>query len=50
MLPNEDRVPRSLVFDVEYSGILGVDFLKIMEAKVDLRTSTLVLGRNSHRL
>ena len=36
--------------DVEYSGVLGVDVLKRMEAKVDLRTSTLVLGRTSHRL
>jgi hypothetical protein len=36
--------------DVEYSGILGVDILKRMEAKVDLRTSTLVLGRTNHRL
>ena len=36
--------------EVECSGILGVDILKRMEARVDLRTSTLVLGRTSHRL
>ena len=36
--------------DVEYSGVLGVDVLKRMDAKVDLRTSALVLGRTSHRL
>jgi hypothetical protein len=36
--------------EVEYSGILGVDVLRRMEASVDLRTSTLVLGRTSHRL
>jgi len=36
--------------DVEYSGILGVDILKRMEAKVDLRTSIPVLGRTNHRL
>jgi len=36
--------------EVDYSGVLGVDVLKRMEAKVDLRTSTLVLGRTSHRL
>jgi len=31
--------------DVEYSGILGVNILKRIEAKVDLRPSTLVLWR-----
>ena len=36
--------------EVEYSGILGVDILKRMEARVDLRTNTLVLGRTSHRV
>jgi hypothetical protein len=36
--------------DVDYSGILGVDILKRMEVRVDLWTSTLVLGRTSHRL
>jgi hypothetical protein len=36
--------------DVEYSGILGIHILKRMEAKVDLRTSTLVLGRTNDRL
>ena len=36
--------------DVDYSGVLGVNVLKRMQAKVDLRTSTLVLGRTSHRL
>jgi hypothetical protein len=36
--------------DVYYSGILGLDMLRRMEAKVDIRTSTLVLGRNRHRL
>jgi transposase InsO family protein len=36
--------------DVEYSGILGLDALRQMEAKVDLRTSTLVLGRSRHQL
>jgi len=36
--------------DVVYSGILGVDMLKRMEVKADLRTSTLVLGRTSYRL
>ena len=36
--------------DVEYSGILGVDVLKRMEARVYLWTSTLVLGRTSYRL
>jgi hypothetical protein len=36
--------------DVEYSGVLGVDILGRMEAKVDLRTSTLVLSRTNHRL
>jgi hypothetical protein len=34
--------------DVEYSGILGVYVLKRMEARVDLWSSTLVLGRTSH--
>jgi hypothetical protein len=36
--------------DGEYSGILGVDVLRRMEARVDLRTCTLVLGKTSHRL
>ena len=35
---------------MEYSGILGVDVLRRMQARVDLRTSTLVLKRSSHRL
>ena len=35
--------------EVDYSGVLGVDVLKRMEAKVDLLTSTLVLW-TSHRL
>jgi len=35
---------------VDYSGILGVDILRRMEVRVDLWTSTLVLGRTSHRL
>lgn len=35
---------------VDYSGILGVDALRRMEARVDLRTSTLVTGRTSFRL
>jgi hypothetical protein len=35
---------------IDYSGVLGVDLLRRMEARVDLRTSTLVLGRTSHRL
>jgi predicted aspartyl protease len=36
--------------DAEYSGILGVDALRRMEARVDFRTSTLVLGRTSFQL
>jgi hypothetical protein len=36
--------------DVEYSGILRVDALRHMEARVDLRISTLVLGRTSFQL
>lgn len=32
---------------MEYSGIPGVDALKHMEAKVDLRNSTLVMERTS---
>jgi hypothetical protein len=31
--------------DMEYSGILGADVLRHLEARVDLRTSTLVLSR-----
>jgi predicted aspartyl protease len=33
--------------DTEYSGILGVDVLRHMGARVDLRTSTLLLGRKA---
>jgi hypothetical protein len=36
--------------DAEYSGILGVDVLRRMEARVDLRTSTLLLGRKRYQL
>jgi hypothetical protein len=36
--------------DTEYSGILGVDILRHMEARVDLRTSTLLIGRERHQL
>jgi hypothetical protein len=36
--------------DVDYSGIFRVDILTRMEAMVDLRTSTIVLWRISHRL
>jgi hypothetical protein len=36
--------------DIKYSDILGVGVLRHMEARVDLRTSTLVLGRTSYRL
>jgi hypothetical protein len=34
--------------DVEYSGILGVDILKYMEARVDLKTNELVVGKTRH--
>jgi hypothetical protein len=36
--------------DTEYSGILGVDILRHMEARVDLRTRTLLLGRKRYQL
>jgi hypothetical protein len=36
--------------DAEYSGILGFDVLRHTEANVDLRTSTLVLGRKRYQL
>jgi hypothetical protein len=36
--------------DAEYSGVLGIDVLSRMEASVDLRTSTLVLGRKRYQL
>jgi hypothetical protein len=36
--------------DTEYSGIIGVDVLRHMEARVDLRTSTLLIGRERHQL
>jgi hypothetical protein len=36
--------------DVEESGILGVDILRYMEAKVDLWTSELVVGRTRYPL
>jgi hypothetical protein len=36
--------------DVEYSGILGVDILRHMEARVDLKTSELVVGRTRYPL
>jgi hypothetical protein len=36
--------------DTEYSGILGVDVLRHMGARVDLRTSTLLLGRKRYQL
>jgi hypothetical protein len=36
--------------DAEYSGVLGVDVLRRMAASVDLRTSTLVLGRKQYQL
>jgi hypothetical protein len=38
------------LLDTEYSGILGVDVLRHMEASVDLRTGTLVLGRKRYQL
>ena len=36
--------------DAEYSGILGVDVLGHMEASIDFRTSTLLLGRKRYQL
>jgi hypothetical protein len=36
--------------DVEYSGVLGVDILKYMEARVDLRTNELVVGKTRYPL
>lgn len=36
--------------DAEYSGILGVDILGHMEACIDFRTSTLLLGRKRYQL
>jgi predicted aspartyl protease len=36
--------------DTEYSGILGVDILRHMGARVDLRTSTLLIGKKRHQL
>jgi hypothetical protein len=47
-----DVYPRILIapLDTEYSGVLGVDVLRHMEASVDLRTSTLVLGRKRYQL
>jgi predicted aspartyl protease len=36
--------------DTEYSGILGVDILRHMGAKVDFRTSTLLIGRKCYQL
>jgi predicted aspartyl protease len=36
--------------DGEYSGILGADVLRQMEASIDFRTSTLTLGRKRYQL
>jgi hypothetical protein len=36
--------------DTEYSGILGVDVLRHMGARVDLRASTLLIGRKRYQL
>jgi hypothetical protein len=36
--------------DVEYIGILGVDVLKYMKARVDLRTNGLVVGKTRYPL
>jgi hypothetical protein len=36
--------------DVEYSGVLGVDLLRIMEAKVDRCTGGILIGRRRYIL
>ena len=36
--------------DVEYSGVLGLDILRQMEAKVDLCSSGLIIGRRHYEL
>jgi hypothetical protein len=36
--------------DVEYSGIFGTDVLRHMEARVDLHTNELLVGRSRHLL
>jgi hypothetical protein len=36
--------------DVEYSGVLGIDILRLMEAKVDLCSSDLIIGRSRYEL
>ena len=36
--------------DVEYSGVFGLDLLRLMEAKVDLCSSGLIIGRRRYDL
>ena len=36
--------------DVEYSGVLGLDILRQMEAKVDLCSGGLIIGRRRYEL
>jgi len=36
--------------DVEYSGVLGLDILRQMEAKVDLCSGGLIIGRRMYEL
>jgi len=36
--------------DVEYSGVFGLDILRQMEAKVDLCSSNLIIGRRRYEL
>ena len=36
--------------DVEYSGVFGLVFLRQMEAKVDLSSSGLIIGRRRYTL
>ena len=36
--------------DIEYSGVLGLDILRLMEAKVDLCSEGLIIGRRRHEL
>jgi len=36
--------------DVEYSGVFGLDILRRMEAKVDLSSSGLIIGRRRYAI
>jgi hypothetical protein len=36
--------------DIDYSDVLGLDVLRLMEGKVDLCSSGLIIGRRSYEL